>query len=321
MRLWFKRKPGNRRLGREHVLDVKLRSSQLRATRARMAAVAVGVVFATIFGLFMIWRTSQWALDELVYQNRSFELQEIEVQTDGVIAVDQLRRWSGIKPGQNLLALDLGRVKRDLELIPVVQSAAVERILPHTLQIRVIEREPVAQIYVARPRAGGGIDLATFQLDPEGCVMQPLEPRQRTTPAGPHEDQLPIVSGVKGNEVQPGRRIEAPEVQAALQLILSFWESPMAGLVDLKRIEVSSPQVLTVTTGQGNEITFGLKQPELQLQRWHRIFLESHKASKVIASLDLAVTNNIPVRLVDASGAEIRPPKSLKPLRTKRKHV
>ena len=74
------------------------------------------------------------------------------MQTDGVISVDQLRRWAGVKPEENLLALDLARVKRDLEMVPLVQSVSVERILPRTLRIRITEREPIAQVNVPRPR-------------------------------------------------------------------------------------------------------------------------------------------------------------------------
>src|SRR5258708_18248161 len=148
--MWFKRKPKNRRLEREHVRDVNLRSGKLRAARVRLVAISFGVVFGTLFGLYLFWRTGEWALNHFVYENQSFSIQEIQVQTDGVIAIEQLRRWSGVKPGQNLLALDLARVKRDLELAPIVQSASAERVLPHTLNIRILEREPLAQ--VNRPR-------------------------------------------------------------------------------------------------------------------------------------------------------------------------
>ena len=119
--MWFKRKPKNRRLGREQVLDVKLRSSKVRAARTRMTAVSLGIVFATVFGLYMVYRGGEWLLNRLVYENRAFAIEEVDVQTDGIIPVDQLRRWSGIKPGENLLALDLGRVKRDLEMVPLVR--------------------------------------------------------------------------------------------------------------------------------------------------------------------------------------------------------
>jgi len=105
--MWFKRKPTNRRLGRASVLDVKLRSSQVRAARNRVAAVGLGVLFTTVFGGYLLWYTGGWTLNRLVYENKAFAIQEFDLQTDGVIAVDQLRRWIGIRPGDNLLAVDL----------------------------------------------------------------------------------------------------------------------------------------------------------------------------------------------------------------------
>src|ERR1039457_240090 len=125
--MWFKRKPKNRRLGREQVLDVKLRSSKVRAARTRMTAVSLGVVFATVFGLYLAYRGGEWLLNRLVYENRAFAVEEIDVQTDGIIPVDQLRRWSGIKLEENLLALDLGRVKRDLEMVQIGRASCRER--------------------------------------------------------------------------------------------------------------------------------------------------------------------------------------------------
>ena len=204
--MWFKRKPKNRRLGREQVLDVKLRSSQVRAARTRMTAVGLGALFATLFGLYMLYRGGEWALNRLVYENKAFAIEEVDVETDGVIAVDQLRRWAGVKPQENLFALDLARVKRDLEMVPLVQSVSVERVLPHTLRIRITEREPVAQVNVARPRASGGFELAVYQLDADGWVILPLDPRQRATPLNQAAEPLPGLSGINSAALQPGKR-------------------------------------------------------------------------------------------------------------------
>src|SRR6516165_9270153 len=104
--MWFKRAPKNRRLNRGHVLDVKLRSDQASAARTRLVSVTLGVVFGTVFGLYLLWRAGEWALDKFVYENSTFAIQNIEVQTDGVIAPEQLRRWTRVKPGANLIALD-----------------------------------------------------------------------------------------------------------------------------------------------------------------------------------------------------------------------
>ena len=320
--MWFNRKLINRRSGRSNsALDVKLRSSRVRAERARLACIAFGLCFGTLFGLYLLWHLGAWTLDRLVYENSSFAIQQVEVTTDGVISPDQLRRWSGVKPGDNLLALDLAAVKRDLELVPLIQSASVERILPATLRIRVTEREPVAQIRVPRPRAGGGIELMIFDIDEEGCVMLPLDPRQRAVPLSVQDDQLPVISGINAAELQPGRKIESARLRAALRLIAAFESSPMAGLVDLKRIDVSAPEVLVATTGQGSEITFGLDNFDRQLPRWQAVHQLGLKLNKVIATLDLAVPDNVPARLIEASVLPPATPKNAKPLRTRKKNV
>jgi hypothetical protein len=317
----FNRKLKNRRLGREYVLDVKLRSSQIRAARTRVLALAFGVIFGTAFGVYLLWRIGETALNLLVYENKAFALQQFDLQTDGVIAVEQLRRWARIRPEQNLLALDLAQVKRDLELVPFVQAVSIERILPHTLRLRVSEREPIAQISGPGPGTAGGVERTVYHLDPDGYVMPPLDPRQRATPASQPADQLPVISGINPNEMQAGRRIEAPQVQAALQLVVAFEHSPMAGQADLRQIDVSAPEVLVVTTGQGSEVTFGLNDLEQQLRRWHAVFDWGQKLSKAVATLDLAVSNSIPARWVEASAVPPGNPKLPKPIRSKRKHV
>ena len=150
--------------------------------------------------------------------------------------------------------------------------------------------------------------------------MLPLDPSQRAQPAQAPEP-LPVLSGVDPLALQPGRRIESPQVASALQLVLCFASSPMAGLVDLKSIDVSVPEVLVATTGQGSAITFGLTDLDRQLRRWHEIFDLGQKHGKVLASLDLAVTNNIPVRWLDASALPADNPKPPAPPRHRRVHV
>jgi len=152
--MWpFDRKPKNRRFNRGHVLDVKLRSDQVRASRLRWCVLGSALLFGTALGIYGLWRAGQWSLNRLVYENRAFAIAKIDAQTDGVIAPDQLRRWANVKLGDNLFALDLARVKRDLEMVPLVSFVSVERLLPRTLRIRVNEREPVVQVNVPLERA------------------------------------------------------------------------------------------------------------------------------------------------------------------------
>ena len=319
--MWFKRESKNRRLNRGHVLDVKLRADQLRATRARLASIAFAVIFGTVFGLYLLWRTGEWALDKFVYENSTFAIQNIEVQTDGVIAPEQLRRWANVKPGANLIALDLATVKRNLELVPAIDSVSVERVLPHTLKVRVTEREPVAQVNVPTVGGTGGIAFAVFQLDLNGFVMKPLDPHLRVVPLSQMNSELPVVRGLNLYDLQPGRRMESPQVQAALALISAFDHSPMAGLVDLQSVDVSAPGVIVAKTKQDSEITFALDNLEQQLARWRKIYDWGLSVNKTIASADLAVSNNVPVRLTGINAVPVVTPKKPNPNHIRRKNV
>jgi cell division septal protein FtsQ len=318
--MWFKREQKNRRLRRGHLLDVKLRSDQVRATRTRLALILFMVPASTLLGLYLLWRTGEWALDKFVYENSTFAIQNIEVQTDGVIAPEQLRRWTNVKLGANLIALDLASVKRNLELVPMIDEVFVERVLPRTLKICVTEREPVAQVNVPTVSASGGIAVAVLQLDMEGYVMKPLDPRQCVIPLSQMSAQLPVVTGLNVYQLQPGHRVESPQAQAALQLIGAFGHSPMAGLVDLRRVDVSQPGVVIATTGQGGEITFGLENLEQQLGRWRKIYDLGMSKNKMITSLDLAVANNVPVRWAEIVSVPVVP-KNSNPVKNRRKNV
>jgi cell division protein FtsQ len=318
---WFRRKPKNRRFTeREQVLDVKLRASHARAARFRVAGIGFGVVMSLLLTAFFLWRGGQWLLDGLIYENDALAIQEISVQTDGVLTADAIRRWAMVKKGENLMALDLMRVKRDLELQPYIQSVAVERVLPHTLNLQVSEREPVAQTIVSSVLPNGQMTQAIYDFDEEGHTMKPLDPRWRTAPP-PASQRLPILVGVQAGDVQLGRPTEAPQIRAALRLVCEFDHSPMTGLVELERINVSVPQILRVTTSQGAEVSFSFDNLPTQLRRWRLIYDQYQKWGKAIASLDLSISNNLPVRWVAASTMPPVPPHPAKPPHPKKKHV
>jgi hypothetical protein len=311
--MWFKKKRHNRRSGRGHVLNVKLRSDQVRATRVRVGAITFGLLFGTVFGLYVLWRLGEWSLNRLVYQNTAFAIQQVEVMTDGVIMSDQLRRWAGVKPGDNLFALDLVEVKRRLEMVPLIGTVSLERVFPRTLRIRVAERVAVAQVNVPRQSRHGGVELAVFHLDADGFVMQPLDPAQRSTALNATNDTLPLLSGVKLSELQLNRRVESPQARAALELLQAFDCSPMAGLVDLRQIDVGSPEVLVVTTGQSSEVTLGLHEFDRQLRRWREIHDYGMRIGRQLAALDLAVPNNIPARWQELAQVPVPPAKPPRP--------
>lgn len=315
----LKRKTRNRRFQRYHILDVKLRSSERRRMRMRALGVALAVGGAVFFTLLLFWRGGDWLLRQLVYENTAFAIHHLDVQTDGIIALEQLRRWAGVKHDDNLLALDLARVRRDLELIPAIHAATAERILPHTLRIRVNERQPIAQCLLPRTAANLG-DPGVLLLDAEGFVIVPLRPDQRSGPAHTN-DHLPFLMGVSPQDLRPGRVVESTQARAALQFIEAFERSPMAGIVDLKQIDAGLPGILQVLTEQASEVIVGLGDVDAQLRRWHAVYEHGRKSGKHMAWVDLSVSNNVPARWLEASLLPPLPPKAPKPAKPRRKNV
>jgi cell division septal protein FtsQ len=302
---FFKRK--NRAFERRHVLDVKVARRQAVRHRVRVATLAAGLSLGTLFAIYLMWRVGDWSMNRFIYENKAFALKEVDLQTDGVIAPEQLRRWAGVKPGQNLFALDLSRVKRDIELVPAIHQVAVERVLPHTLKIRVAERVPIAQ-------------MQNYLVDANGVAMLPLELFQRSIPPQPGE-QYPAITGISVNELRAGRVIDSPQVRAALRFLVAFEQSSMAPMVDIARVDVTAPDVLQVVTAQQNEITFRTTDFERQLNRWWLVHMKGQEQSRQIASLDLSVGENIPLRWLEAVAVPPTAPKPKKPSPYKKKNV
>jgi len=302
--MWFRKKQQNKRHHRRNVLDVKLRSDHVKALRARGLAVMIGVVFGTVFTLYVLWRSGEWVLDRLVYQNQAFTIQSVEVATDGEISVRQLHKWAGIRQGQNLMALDLSRVKRNLEMVPNVQSVSVERLLPKTLRIRVAERKPLARVHLYRDDPQQGLMMQPWLLDAEGAVMMPLEDRNRQVPLNGVEPPITVLLGVSQSELRLGRCVDSVRIRTALELLEAFNRSLMASQVKLLSVQVDVPGVLIAMTDSGSQVTFGYDEFEMQIQRWRQIHDESQRLHKSILTIDLAVRNNIPVRWVEANASE-----------------
>jgi hypothetical protein len=318
--MFFNRKAKNRRFERKHVLHVKLRSSQRRQLRLRRGAMLILVPGFLVFGAYAAWKSGDALLSRLVYENPAFAIHQIDTQTDGVLSLEQVRRWAGVRLEDNLLALDLARVRRDLEGVPNIKSAAIERVLPHTLRIRISEREPIAQFVFPQPRSTNLWEKGVYLLAADGMVMLPLEPHQKAVPNAAPEG-LPCLIAVPANDLRPGHRVESPQTIAALNLVEVFSRSSMSGLVDVKQIDLSVPNVLNVGTAQHSEVLFGFNDLEGQLRRWRAVHEYAQRSGKYVAWMDLSVANNVPAKWLDPSLPAPPAPKPLKALRTKNKHV
>lgn len=284
----------NQRGSRYKIINVELGAAQQRSKRIRLALKWGGSILAVVALFFGVWFGGQWGMRVGFYQNEKFSIQKIDIRTDGVMDPQQIRRWAGAEPGQNLFDTDLLRVKRDLEMVPQIKLAAVDRVLPDTLRIRVVERRPVAQVLLYRQGADGQLVRARYWVDDTGFIMPPLDQRVTKDEAAP--PWLPMLMGLDQAELVPGRQVNTEPVRAALELIRQIDLSPMAGLAKLREINVTGRETMEVVTWKGARITFSQHGLDRQLHRWRQIFDLGRQHQRAIAAADLSIQNNLPVR-------------------------
>jgi cell division septal protein FtsQ len=299
--MWFKGKPGNKKFARQHVLHVRMRSQHIRARRWRIIRSFLTVAAGIAAILFIVWRGGEWMVDELVFNNPAFGIEEIAVQTGGVLPSAQIRQWAGVKEGDNLFAVDLARIRRDLELVSLIERASVHRVFPHKLVIRVVEREPLVRIPVVQPQHPAGLKQASFYLDASGYVIVPPRTGPRTLLQIASFESLPLLTGLAQSQLRPGRTLDSPQVLSALQLLIEFGRSPMATLEEVRLIHLASPHAIQVVTANGAEITFRAGSFDRQLRRWQLIHQYGLNTGRSLATLDLSVSNNVPARWKNAA--------------------
>lgn len=313
----------HKRKHNDYVPHVKARSGPIRALRMRMAATALAVSTGVVIAIFVCWKGSDFVLDQFVYTNQAFAIDRVDISTDGIIPPEQIRRWAAVKPGDNLLALDLARVKRDLEFVPLIESASVERLLPRQLIIKVIEREPIAKVQIFQARASDGLlETSLYFLDREGMLMPPIARSFDPQHFDAATRDLPMITGIPGAELRPGHKVMGQQALAGLEWIQHFRASGMLGFVDVKTIDVSSPNTVVVSTGQGADVTFASTSFDNQIGRWQRIHEFAHRHDRQLASLDLAVNNYVPAVWQDPNATNVSP--VVKPARNppyKKRHV
>jgi cell division septal protein FtsQ len=319
--MWLGRSERNRRHERSSVLGVRRRAEPLRRGRRRLVLAAFCVAVLALGTAMAGRQVLGWARQQIL-DTGLFALTTIEVSTDGNwVTTEEVRRWAGVSEGANLLTVDLARIRRDLELVPQIQSASVERVLPHLLRLRVAEREPLARVQGLALEDSGGFAPTTYYLDAEAVVM-PALPGGGASPAFQQSlETLPVVRGLAQRELCPGQRIVSPSAQTALRVLANLEQSAMAGQTEVKTIDVSLPDVLVLTTVDGASVTLALDRLEQQLQRWRWVRDAGLRLAKAVAHLDLSLTNNCPVIWVEATNLPPAKPRTVNPPRGGKRHV
>src|SRR5205823_3121202 len=106
------------------------------------------------------------------FENQDYQLRTIELQTDGTLQREQILKVADLHEGENIFSMNLGRVRESLQRLPQVDEVEVVRKLPGEIDIRVVERKPVAWITGEKQVSDPFVSDAAFLVDGRGVLMK-----------------------------------------------------------------------------------------------------------------------------------------------------
>jgi len=187
---------------------------RLRSARPWLLTVAVvGAVALAGWAVFF----SSWLATE-----------QVDVGGTSIVTADEVRKAAAIDVGTPLVRVDLDAARDRIEELPAVDSASVHRSWPHTIEITVKERVPLATV----PRHD-----QWFAMDDEGVLFRPTPMRD----AG-----LPIVALAPGADA--AARHEVASVVAAL---------PSDLMSETRRVRARSMDSITLSLADGRSVRWG----------------------------------------------------------------
>ena len=232
--MWFRRKDGGKEDGpRKGGSSARPREPRprVRTSVPKIAWVPMAALVGLGLTAWLVWKIGEW----MFWGNPDYTLRKLVVQVEGqVITINHVREYTGLREGTNLFAVNLSRVRADfLKKTPIAKSIVIQRQLPDTALVTVIERIPLA-------RLGRGSSLG---VDREGYVFS-LRNGTR---------EFPVISGNFDNAVRPGSRVDQ-SVLNAIEALDACNRIKAGEQVKIASLDVSSKEYLDLYLAAGERV-------------------------------------------------------------------
>lgn len=286
----MKSKPRNQRLSnskvrkQQHLLEVTVRRDKAVWMRNR-AILAFVCKTILVVGLGVgAWIGGKELLRRFLWENPDYLVSEVRVPTVGALTREQILDAAHIVEGRNIFSFDLAKARAELDALPQVERAEIQRVLPSRIDITVTERKPIAWV-TSTAEENPLTSKKAFLIDVRGIVM-------RSKVLLPEYEHLPVICGVALENFAPGQRVHSFEMQAALDLVRLVADNTrwQARCIDLKK-----GYCLEVTDANHAKITFGLDHVDRQVERLFRYLDLIEPTKKEIQTVNLMVERNTPI--------------------------
>ena len=294
----------NRRLSnvrqrrQQHLLDVKVRSR--RATQHQVRS-AMGVLWKMVLVAGLCtggYVGVREAAARLFFANPDYQIKTIELQTDGTLQREEVLKTADLHEGENIFSVNLAQIRDRLQQLPQADEVEVVRKLPNEIDIRIVERRPVAWITSETDITDPFASDAAFLVGRRGVLMKQKK-------LLPEYLGLPLILGCKTESLEQGKVIESPEAQTALELLRLTESSLLQTRFQIREIDISRSYYLLVTDKSHSRVMFALNDLEDQLRRL-QVFLDyCDKTKQELETVNLVPQRNIPVTFTSPAASVI----------------
>ena len=282
---------------RDHLLDLRIRTSTARRRNQETAGRWIrNLLFLTflisgsVFGV-------RYALDRFFFQNAEYTLRRITLELDGLFTREQALAESGLSEGVNIFSVDLARVEKALEAVPQVENARVVRELPDHIQVTLTARKPVAWVAAEGETGDPTSSEKSLLADARGYLMRP----RHVTPEDYH---LPVIYGLKSDNIREGEALQIDDMQNALKLLDTVARHPES-LLKIRTMDVSKGYRIDVINDANSRIIFAAADFEEQLTRLQKLLVHCSESGRALESVNLMVRRNTPVTFVMAAAPAV----------------
>lgn len=249
------------------------RRIDFRGIFRRSARVVVYLSVASL-GVLLVYEAYS-----LVSRSSFFRLESIEVSALKQLTREDIIAQAGIRPGEDLLGLHLGRMGEQLSKNPWIDKVRIRRYLPHTLAIEITEQEPVAIAsmgYLYYLNANGEI----FKLLTEGDRLD-----------------FPVFTGISEDDLSKDPAGSREAIQSMLGLVDLLKGRKELSLEDISEVHYDKGYGLTIfMADRGVPVRLGKSGFAEKLARLSRIYPTLQPQMTTVEYIDLDYSDKIVVK-------------------------
>ncbi|NLV25500.1 MAG: FtsQ-type POTRA domain-containing protein [Deltaproteobacteria bacterium] len=209
-----------------------------------------------------------------------FRLERIYVENNLRVSEEDILAAAEVKPGMNLLDIDPREIGFRIERLDWVKTAAVERIFPRELRIRLEERNPLAVVKLDH----------FYYLDGDGTPFKLLEVGDRL--------DFPVVTGIDRERFLSDAQVSRKIMPAVLQLLAELRQRRFFTSGEVSEIHVDQQGELHLfAVAGGMPIRLGRDLFTGKLDRLERIYADLKPRLSLLQGIDLNVPGQVIVKL------------------------